>query len=275
VCSVPSVAHFFEFSVDPKFAQETKQWDVSRTGIKFRMMKSAIVIGASSGIGRELTILLDRQGYRLGIAARRTELLETLAAECEQRPRIEPMDVSSPEQAVQSLQRLIRELAPVELIVLSAGTGAINQELDWQVELQSVAVNVQGFTALADIAMQHLLEQKSGHLVGITSLAALRGSDAAPAYYASKAYQSNYLQGLRKRAVKSRSPITVTEIQPGLVQTAMAIGDGLFWVAPVEKAAAQILKAIQKRRPQAYITRRWRLIAWLLKWLPDFVYNRL
>ena len=238
-------------------------------------MKSAIVIGASSGIGRELARRLDQRGYRLGLAARRRDLLETLAAECRQPAVIQEMDVADPEQAVAGLQSLLAQLGAVELIVLSSGTGAINAELDWRIELQSVAVNVQGFTALADVSLRHFLEQKRGHLAAITSLAALRGSDLAPAYYASKAYQSNYLAGLRKRAVKSGLPIAVTEIQPGLVQTAMAIGEGLFWVAPVEKAAAQIDLALQKRRPHVYVTRRWRLIAWLLKWLPDGLYNRM
>ena len=86
---------------------------------------------------------------------------------------------------------------------------------------------------------------------------------------------SNYLEGLRQKASKSGIAITVTEIQPGFIDTAMAKGEGLFWVAPPEKAARQILKAITGKKKHAYITKRWRLIALLLKIIPDWVYNKL
>ena len=70
-------------------------------------------------------------------------------------------------------------------------------------------------------------------------------------------------------------PIAVTDIQPGFVDTAMAKGEGLFWVASPQKAALQIYETIRKRKKHAYITRRWRLIGWALKIMPDFIYHRL
>jgi short-subunit dehydrogenase len=128
---------------------------------------------------------------------------------------------------------------------------------------------------MANVAFKHFLEQSSGHLVGISSIAALRGSGATPAYNASKAFVSNYLEGLRQKASKLKLPITVTDIQPGLVDTAMAQGEGLFWIAPPEIAARQIFDTIKSRRKRAYITKRWRLIAWLLKAMPDRIHNRM
>ena len=109
----------------------------------------------------------------------------------------------------------------------------------------------------------------------MTSIAALRGAGEAPSYNASKAYQSNYLQGLRQKAFKLKAPITITDIQAGLIDTAMAKGDGLFWVMPVEKAARQIYSAIRHRRKHAYVTKCWRIIAWLIRILPDWIYYRL
>lgn len=123
-----------------------------------------------------------------------------------------------------------------------------------------------GFTAVAIETMKFFKHQGHGHLVGISSIAALKGNKDAPAYSASKAYISNYLEGLRKSV--SKTSITVTDIQPGLVDTDMAKGDGLFWVAPKEKAARQIFKVIKKKKKHAYITKRWRIIAWILKLLP-------
>ena len=130
-------------------------------------------------------------------------------------------------------------------------------------------MNVAGFTAIAVAAMRHFEARRGGHLVGLSSLAALHGHGDAPAYGASKAYVSRYLQALRHRVAARKLAIVITEIRAGFVDTAMAKGDGLFWVAPVETAARQILVAIRRKRPIAYVTRRWRLVAWLLRILPD------
>lgn len=185
------------------------------------------------------------------------------------------MDVSQPTDAMHRMSDLIQELQAVELVVISAGVGAINLELDWQKESEAIETNVVGFSAITNVVMRHFTQQRAGHLVGISSLAALRGSDASPAYYASKAFESNYLQGLRKKAAKLDLPITITDVQPGLVDTAMAQGEGLFWVAPVEKAAQQIYNAIIKKKHHVYVTKRWRLIAWLIKVMPNSLYNKM
>jgi short-subunit dehydrogenase len=173
------------------------------------------------------------------------------------------------------LRELIDEMGDVELIAVCAGTGFVNPELTWEHERDTVAVNVLGFCAVVNVAMSHFMTRQSGHLVGISSVAALRGDGTAPAYSASKAFVSNYLEGIRQMASKRRLPIFVTDVQPGFVDTAMAKGDGLFWVATARKAAAQILDAIGHRRRHAYVTRRWRLVAWFLKVAPDWLYLRL
>ena len=97
----------------------------------------------------------------------------------------------------------------------------------------------------------------------------------APAYSASKAYQINYMEALRKKAYKSGSQIYVTDIRPGLVNTAMAKGEGLFWVMPVEKVANQIITAIHKNKYKAYVTKRWHILAIINKNLPFALYKRM
>jgi short-subunit dehydrogenase len=106
-------------------------------------------------------------------------------------------------------------------------------------------------------------------------VAGLRGSRQAPAYSATKSYQINYLEGLRQKAKKEKSGITVTDVRPGFVDTPMAKSPVKFWVAPVEKAADQIYLAIQQKRNIVYVTKRWRLIAWIIKIIPGFIYSRL
>lgn len=238
--------------------------------------RKAIIIGASSGIGRELARLLAADGWELGLAARREPLLRELQQELGvDRTRVGVFDVSVPDVAEQGLAALLAALGGADQIIIAAGTGHVNFELSLEKELETIGVNVTGFTVLAVAAYHHFREKGGGHLVAISSLAALRGSAEAPSYNASKAYMSNFLDGLRKKAFSDGLPITITEVQPGLVDTAMAKGDGLFWVAPVRKAAEQIMAGIRRKASRVVVTRRWHLIGWLLRVLPDFLYYRL
>ena len=239
------------------------------------MTKKAIVIGASSGIGRELAKMLAQNGYGIGVMARRLHLLNELREEIKGELNIREIDVADAETAIGTLKNFINEMGGADLVVISAGTGDINNDLDWRLEEETIKTNVIGFAALANVVMHHFMERGSGHLIGISSIAALRGGRESPAYNASKAFQSNYMEGLRQKIKRLRLPITITDIKPGFVQTAMAKGEGIFWAAPANKAAKQIFDAIKRKQTCVYITRRWILIAWLLKIIPARVYERL
>jgi short-subunit dehydrogenase len=240
-----------------------------------KTMRKAIVIGASSGIGRELAKILSENGYTVGVMARRTHLLNELRSEIKGEVCVQEIDVADTETAIGILVSLIGKMGGTDLVVISAGTGDINDDLSWHIENETIRTNVTGFAALANVAIHHFIENGHGHLVGISSIAALRGGRESPAYNASKAFESNYLEGLRQKIRRLRLPITVTDIKPGFVKTAMAKGDGIFWAAPAEEAAMQIYVAIKRKQSHAYVTRRWRLVAWLLKVIPAQVYERL
>ncbi|MFA6320935.1 MAG: SDR family NAD(P)-dependent oxidoreductase [Candidatus Omnitrophota bacterium] len=230
--------------------------------------KNVIIIGASSGIGKELAKVFSGKGYVVGITARRLEMLSEVKKELPSISFMKRMDVAIPEEAMGILEGLINEMGGIDIIVISAGIGFINSDLTWEKEKSTIDVNVAGFMAMANVAMKHFIRQGSGHIVGISSIAAIRGDSSAPAYSASKAFMSNYLEALRFKVKKMKVPIAVTDIQPGFVDTKMAQGDGLFWVAPVEKAAMQIFDVIKNKKEHAYITKRWRFIAWILKIIP-------
>ncbi len=238
-------------------------------------MKKAIVIGASSGIGRELAKILLRNQYIVGIMARRVHLLSELRNETENELFVQEIDVADSESAMEILTKFIIEIGGVDLIVISAGTGDINDDFNWHLENETIKTNVAGFAALANVAVHHFMEKGSGHLVGISSISALRGGRESPAYNASKAFESNYMEGLRQKIRRLQLPIIVTDVKPGFVKTAMAKGEGIFWAAPANKAALQIYSAIKHKRSCVYITRRWRFIAWLLKIIPGPLYERL
>ena len=238
-------------------------------------MQQVIIIGASSGIGMQLAKLMAKDGVEIGLAGRRTELLDQLAKELPCKAYTKYMDISCPQEAINALNSLISEMGNVNLIFVSSGIGHLNYELDWNLEQDTINTNVLGVTAVINTAMKYFLNKKSGHLAVVSSVAALRGSYISPAYNASKAYLSNYVEGMRCKAEKEKLQVTVTDIKPGLVDTAMAKGEGLFWVMPLEKAANQIYNALVKRKPKVYVTKRWGFIGLLLKIMPDFLYCRM
>jgi short-subunit dehydrogenase len=238
------------------------------------MSPTAIIIGASSGIGEALALELDSNGYSLGLASRRTVLLEELASKLKHRAHIRELNLADCDAAAISLRQLIHEMKDVDLIVLSAGAGFDNPKLEWAPELNTISVNVTGFARVVNVIVEYFEERGHGHLAAITSICAIRGHGDAPAYGASKAFMSNYLSSLRQRFRRKDLPIYVTEICPGYVDTAMAQGASLFWVASVQKASKQIRRALKTRRSHVYVTKRWRLIAWLLRVCPGALYGR-
>ena len=238
-------------------------------------MKNAIIIGATSGIGQGLARILVDNGYKVGITGRRTELLEELKSENPNSYFIKTFDVIDSEVVFKKLEELTSELGGLDLLILSSGTGDINDKLDFEIEKRTIDINVVGFTCIVDWTFKYFEKQKFGHLVAISSIGGLRGSRQSPSYNATKAYQINYLEGLRQKATKLKEQIFITDIRPGLVNTEMAKGDGLFWVMPVEKTVQQIFGSIKKKRKIAYVTKRWGLIAQILKRIPRPIYDRM
>jgi short-subunit dehydrogenase len=236
--------------------------------------RTAVIIGASSGIGEALAHQLNREGWRLGLLARRLDRLEALRQTLAPETVVRRIDVTH-DDAAAILDHILNELGEVDLVIISAGAGHNNRGLNAELDVDTVTVNVLGFMKTAQVAVRHFLRRGRGHLVGISSMAALRGNGAGAAYAASKAFQSAYLDGLRDLARQSGLPIAVTEVQPGFVDTAMmkpehplpAVARWLLVSSPAI-AAQQIMRAVRKRAKHAYITRRYGLVALILKLLP-------
>ena len=237
--------------------------------------RKAIIIGASSGIGRELARILTRNNYRVGITGRRENLLIELQKENPAQYIYKAFDIRDLTKSAKYLRELIREMKGLDLFIISSGVGYLNPELDAEPEFQTIDTNITAFTDLVTYAFRYFRDHKGGHIVGITSIGALRGNKSAPAYNASKAYQSNYLEGLRQKAKTINVPVFITDIKPGYVATDMAKGDRLFWMASPEKAANQIFRAIRLKKRKAYVTKRWKLFAILLKFFPAVFYEKL
>lgn len=238
-------------------------------------MIRAIIIGATSGIGKGLALKLAEENYKVGITGRRTQLLDDLKS---QKPDLfypKTLDITESKKIVENLEDLTKQLGGLDLLIISSGTGDLNENLDYEIEKSTIETNIFGFTSIANWAFKYFEDQKAGHLVVITSVGGLRGSRIAPAYNASKSFQINYVEGLRQKANKLNTQIFVTDIRPGFVDTSMAKGEGQFWIASVDKATNQIFDAIKRKKKVVYITKRWKLIGIILKWIPRQIYDRM
>ena len=234
-----------------------------------------VIIGASSGIGKALFEKYASEDNRIGIVGRRANLLDNLSLKYPSKTISAKADITNLEEVNRAINALHKEMEYIDLAILCSGIGDINAKLDYAIERSTIDTNVVGWTFVIDL-FYHIFEQQGhGHLVAITSVGGLRGEPMAPAYSASKAYQINYMEALRKKAFKNGGHIIVTDIRPGLVDTSMAKGEGLFWVMPVEKVASQIIEAICKKKSKAYVTRRWHILAIINKNLPFFLYKRM
>ena len=237
--------------------------------------KTIIIIGATSGIGRALFEKYAADVNRIGIVGRRTHLLDELLQEHPDTTVTATADITKQDETERAIDALHSELKHIDLAIVCSGTGDINATLDYAVERPTIDTNITGWTFVIN-TLYHIFEQQGhGHLVAITSAGGLRGEPMAPAYSASKAYQINYMEALRKKAYKGGNNIHVTDIRPGLVNTAMAKGEGLFWVMPVEKVAHQIVAAIRKQKSKAYVTKRWHILAIINKNLPFSIYKKM
>jgi short-subunit dehydrogenase len=238
-------------------------------------MKNVVVIGASSGIGKELARQIKEDNHKVVIAGRRMTLLDNLYAECPNSYLPLEIDITNIEQATQQLENISQKLGKIDIVVLCSGLGGDNEQLNTEREIEIAKTNVIGFTFIVSWFYHFFEKQTYGHIAVITSIAGLRGNRVAPSYFASKAFQINYLEGLKQKSYKTNNDIIITDIRPGFVQTDMLERKNLPWTAEPTKAAQQIWINIKKRRKIAYITKRWRLIATILKVIPPAIYTRL
>ena len=188
-------------------------------------MKRAIIIGASSGMGKEVSKLLLADGWQIGIAARRTEALEALKAMQPDAVTTATIDVMA-DDAPQRLEQLITDNGGMDLFFLASGIGKQNPNLDSEIELRTVATNGMGFTRMVDTAFNWFANHGGkGHIAVISSIAGVKGLGMAPSYSATKAFQNKYIEALQQLAHMRKLDITFTDIRPGFVKTDL-LNDG-------------------------------------------------
>jgi short-subunit dehydrogenase len=228
--------------------------------------KRIIIVGSSSGIGKEMALYFAKQGCHVAAAARRKQLLDELCLKDKNIVSYE-IDVDEVETLQKKLQKIVDDLGGLDLFVISAGVGFINYELDFPKEQQTIKTNVEGFTKLLGWSYNFFKQKGCGQIAAITSVSGLLEGVDGPSYSASKAYQINYIKTVRKMAEKTCPYLIITELRPGSVDTDMMKGEGHFWVSKPEKAAELACKAIHKKKKLQYISGGWKIIGILLRLL--------
>ena len=237
-------------------------------------IKRIIIVGATSGIGRKMAEFYAASGNIVGITGRRKELLDEIENIFPGKIKTECFDVTGNEN-IERLTALIQKIGGLDILIYSSGIGELSKGLEWEIDKLTVDTNVNGFIEISNWAFNYFLDQDNGRMAVISSIAANRGNSWAPSYSASKAFQSNYFEALAIKVNKMKKDIGITCVEPGFVATKMAKGNKRFWIVPLEKAARQIITGIEKKKQKVYVSKRWWLVAKLMRLVPFWLYKRI
>ena len=239
------------------------------------MDKKVIIIGATSGIGREVALIYIAQGWKVGVAGRREAELEALRSAYPEQVSAKALDVTK-EDAPQKLQALIEQVGGMDVFLLSSGIGKQNPTLETGLELATAATNVEGFIRMTNAAFHYFEQQGHGHLAVISSIAGTKGLGAAPAYSATKGFQNIYMDALDQLARMKKLNIRFTDIRPGFVATPLLNNQKKYPMlmdAPI--VALDIVSAIEKKKRVAIIDWKFRLLVGFWRLIPKWIWLRL
>lgn len=251
------------------------------------MERRAIVMGATSGIGMEVARLLAERGWKVGIAGRRADRLEAVMKDSDGIVCSRQIDVTSPD-APTLLRGLIADLGGMDLYFHSSGIGWQNNLLDIDKELKTVETNGMGFVRMVDTAFRWFAERYghdgsmidgkrsvSARIACITSIAGTKGLGAAPAYSASKRFQSHYLECLSQQARMRHLNIFITDIRPGFVKTDLIAGSNYPLQLDARDVAQSIVRAIEQGKDVKIVDWRYALLVFFWRLIPRWLWTRM
>ena len=241
-------------------------------------MKKIIIIGASSGMGMRIACDFARMGWRVGIAARREDRLKEIKDQYPSNVEYMAIDVTAPD-AVERFYKLIELIDGMDYLLYAAGCGWNNPDLDPARDEQTVMVNVLGFTKIINAAYKYYKDTANlhrGHIAAITSVGGTKGIGVSATYSASKRYQWTYLQAIDQLAHIQHVNVSVTDIRPGFVRTALLEADKNYPLEmSVDYIAPRIEKAIMKAPRIKVIDSRWAVVTALWGMIPDPLWRHL
>ncbi|WNG34198.1 SDR family NAD(P)-dependent oxidoreductase [Archangium violaceum] len=239
--------------------------------------RTALITGASSGLGRGLALWFARRGVKVYAAARRRENLEALANEARAAgAHIEPveLDVADEEATLTRIRELDAACGGLDLIIANAGFGqeSSGKRINWETVKKTIDVNVTGAAATLCAVLPQMVERKRGHIVGVASLAAWRGLKRQAAYSASKAFLSTFMESLRVDL--KTTGVRVTCIYPGFVKSEMtAQNKSMPFLMETEEAVELMGKAILRGEAEYAFPWQTASLMSLMKVMPNVLFD--
>lgn len=241
-------------------------------------MKRIVIIGASSGMGRQIAADFAAAGWKVGVAARRLEPLQQLKSRFPDNIETACIDVTAPD-AAGRFSRLVEQLDGMDLLLYASGIGFTDPELDDTRIADTLQVNVVGFARIISAAYRHFRDSDNpcgGQIAAITSVAGTKGIGVSAAYSASKRFQQMFLNALRQLANQQKVNVAITDVRPGFVRTALLDENREYpMIMSVEYASRLIERAIVRRKKVAYIDSRWGIVSELWAMLPECVWRHI
>jgi short-subunit dehydrogenase len=236
------------------------------------------ITGASSGIGEALAARYARTGATLGLCARRLEPMRALATKLGGQSACYRADVTDPASVQAAARDFIERFGIPDIVVANAGIsiGTLTEDPGDIAAFRKVMdTNVLGMVATFQPFVAPMRERRSGTLAGIASVAGIRGLPGAGAYSASKAAAISYLESLR--AELHGSGVAVVTVCPGYIRSPMTAVNRypMPFILEADDAARRIARLIEKKRRFAVVPWQMAIVAFLLRRLPGWLYDRL
>jgi len=243
-------------------------------------MKKILIIGATSAIAEATCRLFAGNKEQLYLLARNTQRLDTLAKDLKIRGassvQYKKFDVNDNELTESILADAIDSMQGIDIVLIAHGTLPDQQacEKDFTLCLKELNTNMISTIHILTYVANFLEQQGHGSIVTISSVAGDRGRQSNYVYGTAKGAVSIFMQGLRNRL--SKKGVDVITIKPGFVDTPMTseFDKGLLWAKP-EDIASGVIKAIDKGKNDVYLPSFWKLIMFIIKSIPEFIFKKL
>ena len=251
------------------------------------MRTNILITGASSGLGEGMARLFAKRGHNLALCARRTDKLEALKAELlAANPNIEvrtyQLDVNEANQVFAVFKQAISELGHIDRVIVNAGLGKGGRigTGKYIANAQTIQTNVLGALAQCEAAMEHFYDRKTGHLVMISSMSAMRGMPSSmTTYAATKAMVAHLAEGIRSDLIARKGhDIKVTTIYPGYIASEMNAGveQKVRMMVDTETGSKALVAAIEREPVSAEVPSwPWKFIGFVMRNAPLSIVRRL
>lgn len=242
--------------------------------------KVILLTGASSGIGEGIALAMASKGAKIGLLARRAEMLDDLKQRCIDAGGEAislPADVTDAEKVAAAAESLRKAFGPIDIMIANAGIGGNNAEtrdLVPEAVKKVIDINLLGAANAIHAVLPQMLERGSGQLVAISSLAGFRGLPKSAAYSASKAGMTAFFESVRLDA--AHRGVAVTIIQPGFIKTPLTAGreNKMPFLMELQDAVPHFLDAIERKKKFSAFPWQLATIVRLGKIMPTWLYDR-